>query len=176
MVKESFNIPAGQAQLPVDSLGRDGIYPPLPTNLVGTDVPAGCEASEQSVSDSQRHAQLLRQFSLAYLWCQKNLLKESKFPVGSSFEITVFSQTINSFGQIETKSLGLSAVLVTNVDNYVVAVVGGAGSFFNDGSFFGVSEPAVGVMVMALNETMVNVIVYVATPERVILGTLTGPS
>ena len=59
---------------------------------------------------------------------------------------------------------------------YVVAVVGGASSFFNDGSFFGVSEPTVGVMVMALNETTVSVTVYVATPERVILGTLTGPA
>ena len=91
---------------------------------------------------------------------------------GDSFNISVMSQSVNMQGQIVTKALGLDAILVTRVENYVIGVVGGGASLFNDGQF---NEPAVGVMIMALNGSTVNVSVYVATPDRVISGSLSGP-
>ena len=90
---------------------------------------------------------------------------------GSTFSISLFSQKVNMQGQIVTKSLGLSSILVTRVDNYIVGVVGGENSLFNAGSF---NEPAVGAMLMSLVEGQVSMSVYVATPKRVIHGTLTG--
>ncbi len=92
---------------------------------------------------------------------------------GDTFNISLTSQDLNMEGQIETKALGLSAVLVTRVDNYLVGVVGGGASLFNAGQL---NEPAVGVMVMSLNGSTVNLSVYVATPQRVIAGTLSGPA
>ena len=90
---------------------------------------------------------------------------------GSTFSISVVSQEVNDEGQIETKALGLSAFQVTTVDNYVIGIVGGGTSLYNDGQL---NEPAVGVMVMSVSEGFVTVSVYAATPKRVIAGTLTG--
>ncbi len=90
---------------------------------------------------------------------------------GSTFSISLFSQKVNMQGQIVTKSLGLSSILVTRVDNYIVGVVGGENSLFNGGSF---NEPAIGAMIMSLVGGQVSMSVYVATPDRVIHGTLIG--
>lgn len=91
---------------------------------------------------------------------------------GDTFSISVSSQEVNMQGMVETKALGLSAVLVTRVENYIVGAVGGGASLYNDGML---NEPAVGVMIMSRSGSTVNLSAYVATPERVIAGTLTGP-
>ena len=93
--------------------------------------------------------------------------------LGDQFKIDVLSQEIGDDGQVDTKSLGLSAILVTRFDTCVIGVIGGDASLYNDGPF---NEPVVGVMIMSLSGSTVNLAVYAATPERVISGTLTGPA
>ena len=91
--------------------------------------------------------------------------------VGDTFNVAAMSQEINDQGMIETKALGLDAILVTQIGNYVVGVVGGQTSIYNDGQF---NEPLVGVMIMSVLDGNVLLSLYVATPERVIQGTLSG--
>lgn len=90
---------------------------------------------------------------------------------GDTFNISATSQEINDQGMIETKAIGLDAILVFHVDNYVVGVVGGQTSIYNDGQF---NEPLVGVMIMSVTGNNVSVSLYVASPDRVIHGSLTG--
>lgn len=92
--------------------------------------------------------------------------------IGDNFKVDAFSQEFNDEAELDTKSLGLSAVLVTRVDNYVIGVIGGGTSLYNEGQ---ANEPVVGVMVMSVRGGTVNLSIYAATPERVISGTVTGP-
>ncbi|MBI5095996.1 MAG: hypothetical protein HZB26_26615 [Candidatus Hydrogenedentes bacterium] len=90
---------------------------------------------------------------------------------GTTFSISATSQELNNEGHIETKAIGLSAIQVYSVENYIVGVVGGTTSLFNAGT---TNEPAVGVMIMSVTGNAVSLSLYVATPERVIQGTLSG--
>ncbi len=90
---------------------------------------------------------------------------------GDTFNIAAFHQEVNDQGQIETQAIGLDAILITFIDNYLVAVIGGETSIYNEGQF---NEPVLGVVVLSLQGTTVSASIYVATPERVIQGTLTG--
>jgi len=90
---------------------------------------------------------------------------------GDTFNISLSHQEINNQGHIETKALGLDSILVTRLDNYVIGVVGGGASLYNDGQF---NEPAIGVMIMSVTQGEVSLSVYAATVERVIQGTMSG--
>jgi hypothetical protein len=90
---------------------------------------------------------------------------------GDTFNISATSQELNDQGQLETKAIGLDAILVFEVENYIVGVVGGQTSIYNDGQF---NEPLVGVMIMSVTGNAVSLSLYVASPDRVIHGSLTG--
>jgi hypothetical protein len=90
---------------------------------------------------------------------------------GDTFNISAMSQTINNQGMIKTKALGLDALSVFTAGNYLVAAIGGETSIFNDGQL---NEPVVGVAIMSVSGGNVAVSVYVASPDRVITGTLAG--
>lgn len=92
---------------------------------------------------------------------------------GDTFGLSVTSQEVGDSGQLETKSLGLNAVSVTSAGNLVVGICAGGRSIYNDGSF---NESCYGVMILSVSGSSVTVTVYVATPERVIYGSLTGQS
>ena len=93
-----------------------------------------------------------------------------------SLVINVSERATDSTGQNVTKTLLLSATSVTRVDNFVVAEVGGVGSSFNDGGFRSPNEPLVGATILSVVGDTVHVTVYVASTERVISGTFTGPA
>ncbi|MBU0639617.1 MAG: hypothetical protein KKB50_12185 [Planctomycetes bacterium] len=90
---------------------------------------------------------------------------------GDTFSISMTSQSIGDDLSIDTASLGLTAVSVYQLGNYVVGVCSGGRSLFNGGDF---NEPAFGVMIMAVSGKSVSVSVFATTLERVIAGTLTG--
>lgn len=68
-------------------------------------------------------------------------------------------------------AMGLTAVHVREVGPYVIGVLAGGLSIYNDG---GQNESVFGVMVMSVSGSNVTVCVYAATTQRVISGTLTG--
>lgn len=94
--------------------------------------------------------------------------------VGGSLEIDVQQNTVNDAGQPQVVFMHLSAVRVTLVNQFVIAEIGGTGSVFDDGDFRSADEPVVGTVAMAISGSIVNVTVFVASPARVIFGTLTG--
>ena len=89
---------------------------------------------------------------------------------GDTFSISMTSQEVGGSG-ISTSSLGLTAQSVTESGNLVIGVCAGGRSIFNGGDF---NESAYGVMTLSVNGGTATVVVFVATPERVIFGTLTG--
>ena len=90
---------------------------------------------------------------------------------GDTFNIAAMSQEINNQGMVKTKALGLDAILVFRIENYLIGVVGGGASLYNQGQF---NEPIVGVMIMSVTGGAVSLSFYSATPNQVIQGTLTG--
>ncbi len=92
---------------------------------------------------------------------------------GDTFGLSVTSQEVGDSGELETSSLGLNAQTVSSAGNYVVGVCAGGRSIYNDGNY---NESCYGVMIMSVSGSSVTVTVYVATPKRVIYGTLSGES
>lgn len=84
---------------------------------------------------------------------------------GDTFSISVMSGP--------SSALGLTAVTVHETGNYIVGTLAGGLSIYNDG---GQNESVFGVMIMSVSDSSVSVVVYAATTERVIYGTLTGTS
>ncbi len=95
--------------------------------------------------------------------------------VGGSLSVNVMAQVTDAQGQIAVQTLSLAAMSITGSGNTIVAEVGGSDSFYNTGEFRSPNEPAVGVMMLSFDGTTATLTVYVATPERVIAGTFTGP-
>ena len=92
--------------------------------------------------------------------------------VGDTFNISLTSQTISNMGMIETKALGLHAVSVIFVGNYLVAVIGGGLSLLNEGQL---NAPVVGVVIMSVTDGKVSASAYLATSQKAFAATLTSP-
>lgn len=95
---------------------------------------------------------------------------------GGSLSVNVMSSTSDAQGQISVQTLSLSAIAISESGHTLVAEVGGSDSFYNTGDFRSPDEPAVGVMMLSFDGSTATLTVYVATPQRVISGTLSGPA
>jgi len=150
-----------EVSFPLDHFSLAGVPDPFPVPLGGDPIPdlvtipnTGQFFSTEITSET---------VSLTY-----------SSSVGGSLEMDVQQNTVNDAGQPQVVFMHLSAVRVTLVNQFVIAEIGGTGSVFDDGDFRSADEPIVGTVALAISGSTVNVTVFVASPARVIFGTLTG--